>query len=78
MPVTLQKILRANLGSVESFRIYVLQLTPETVLVVYNCFLWKVVRQSHNHVTKFCIQFEKIGRGLLREAFRNEEECLVG
>ena len=43
--------------------------------VVYNCFLWKVVRQSHTDVTSFCMQFEKIGRGLLRQAFRSEGEC---
>ena len=32
-------------------------------------FLRKVFRQSHTDVTSFCMQFEKIGRWLLREAF---------
>ena len=32
-------------------------------------FLRKVVRQSHTNVTSFCMQFGKIGRGLLRKAF---------
>ena len=35
--------------------------------VVNNCFLWKVVRQNDTDVTSFCMQFEKIGRGLLQK-----------
>ena len=31
-------------------------------------FLWKVVRQNDTDVTSFCMQFEKLGPGLLREA----------
>ena len=31
------------------------------VTVVYNCFLLKVVRQSHTDVMSFCMYFEKIG-----------------
>ena len=39
--------------------------------VVQNWFfLWKVVRQNDTDVTSFCMQFEKIGRGLLREGKR--------
>ena len=41
--------------------------------VVYNCFLQKVVKQSHTDVTSFCMQFEKIGRGLLGKFL----ECFV-
>ena len=33
-------------------------------------FLQKVVRQKDTHVTSFCMHFEKVGRGLQREAFR--------
>ena len=40
-------------------------------------FLLKVVRQSHTDVMSFCMQFKKIGCGLLREAFRREGECFV-
>ena len=41
-------------------------------------FLRKVVRQSHTDMTSLPMQFEKIGRGLLREAFRGEGECVFG
>ena len=37
----------------------------------------KVVRQKHTDVTSFCMQFEKIGHGLLRKAFRREKECVL-
>ena len=40
-------------------------------------FLWNVVRQSHTDLTSFCMQFEKIGCGLLRKAFWSEGECFV-
>ena len=40
-------------------------ITTNNQQVVYNCFLWKVVRQNDTDVTSFCIQFEKLGRGLL-------------
>ena len=40
-------------------------------------FLRKVVRQSHTDVTSLCMQFEKIGSGLLREAFRGEGSVLL-
>ena len=39
--------------------------------VVYYWFLWKVVGQNSTDVTSFCtMQFEKVGRGLLQEAFQ--------
>ena len=40
-------------------------------------FLQKVVRQKDTHVTSFCMHFEKVGRGLQREAFRRQGECIV-
>ena len=46
-------------------------------VVVYNCFLRTVVRQSHANVTSFHMQFEKIGCGLLQEAFQSKMECFV-
>ena len=46
--------------------------------VVFNCFfLWKVVRQNDTNVTSFCMQFKKLGRGLLRWAFQTEGERVV-
>ena len=39
--------------------------------------LQKLDRQWHKDRTSFCMQFEKIGRGLLREAFQSEGECFV-
>ena len=46
--------------------------------LVYKCFfLRKVVRQSHTDVTSNRMQFEKIGRGLLREDLPREGECFV-
>ena len=32
-------------------------------------------QQNCTHMTSLCIQFEKLGRGLLREAFQGEREC---
>ena len=49
----------------------------KSVSSIQLVFLQKVVRQSHTNVTSFCMQFEKIGRGLLREAFQSEGEFLV-
>ena len=40
-------------------------------------FLRKVVRQKCAALTSFCMQFEKVECGLLREAFRSERECYV-
>ena len=37
----------------------------------------KVVRQHDTDVKSLCMQFEKVGRGLLREAFWREGECVV-
>ena len=37
----------------------------------------KVIRQNRTNVTSFCIQFEKVGCGLLRETFWREGECFV-
>ena len=55
-----------------------LRLTFVSGAVVYNwVFLRKVVRQSHTDVTSFCMQFEKIGRGLLWEAFQSEGDCFL-
>ena len=42
------------------------------IKVVYNCFFQKLVRQQRAHVTSFCMQLEKWGHGLLREAFHSE------
>ena len=50
---------------------------PDIVGIVYNFFLRKVVRQNENNVMSFCMQFEKVGHGLLREAFWREGECVV-
>ena len=36
----------------------------------------KPVKQRRTDVISFCMQFEKGGRGLLREAFRNEGESV--
>ena len=48
------------------------------VQVVYNCFLRKVVRHNDTDVTSFCMQLEKVRRGLLAVAFQSEGECFVG
>ena len=40
-------------------------------------FLQKLVGQQRTDVTSFCMQFEKIGRGLLRQAFQSEGEYFV-
>ena len=40
-------------------------------------FLGKVVRQSHTNMMSILMQFEKIGGGLLQEAFWSEGECVV-
>ena len=40
-------------------------------------FLRKVVKQNHTDVTLFCMKFEKIGCGLLREAFWGEGGALL-
>ena len=40
-------------------------------------FLRKVVRQNGTNVMSFGKQFEKVGPGLLREAFWREGECFV-
>ena len=48
-----------------------------TALVVYSCFLWKLVRHRHTDVTSFCMQFEKIGLGLLQEAFWSKGVCFI-
>ena len=40
-------------------------------------FLWKVVRQNNIDVTSRFMQLEKVGRGLLREAFGGEGECYL-
>ena len=45
-------------------------------LVVYSFFLRKLVRQRRTEVTSFCMQFEKIGHGLLWEAFWSEGVAL--
>ena len=45
-------------------------------LVVYS-FLRKLVRQRRTEVTSFCMQFEKIGHGLLLEAFWSEGVALI-
>ena len=46
--------------------------------VVYNCFFSrKVVRQNGIDVTSFCVEFEKVGHGLLRDDFRREGEFVV-
>ena len=37
-----------------------------------------MVRQSGTDVTSLCMQFEKIGHGLLRKLFRGEGECVFG
>ena len=48
-----------------------------TVTVVYNCFFAESRRAKMHQSDSFCVQFEKIGSGLLREAFRRERECFV-
>ena len=40
-------------------------------------FLQVIVQQKHTEVTSFCMQFEKTGCGLLREAFRGRESGLL-
>ena len=40
-------------------------------------FLQKVVRQNDTVLMSLCMQFEKLGHGLLREAFQSEGECFV-
>ena len=40
-------------------------------------FLRKVVRQSHTHVTSFCVHFKRVGCELLREAFWSEGGSLL-
>ena len=40
-------------------------------------FLRKVVKQNETEGMSFCMQLEKVRRGLLREAFQSERECLV-
>ena len=40
-------------------------------------FLRKVVRQNDTEVAKRSMQLEKLGSGLLREAYRREGECYV-
>ena len=47
------------------------------MVIQIGCFfLWKVVRQSHTDMMSFCMQFEKIGRGLLPKAFWSEGDSL--
>ena len=48
-----------------------------TNVVAYNRFLWKVLRQSNTDVKSFFMQFKKIGRGLLQEAFSELPTSLV-
>ena len=50
---------------------------PQPEVVVYNFFLRKVVMQKCTDMISYCMQFEKIGRGLLPEAFQSERECFV-
>ena len=45
--------------------------------VVYNCFFVGSRQENDTNVTSFCLQFEKIERVLLQEAFLNEEEWVV-
>ena len=40
-------------------------------------FFWKVVRQNNTDMMSHSIQLEKVGRGLLQEAYRGERECFV-
>ena len=45
--------------------------------VVYNWFFAESVRQNDTDMTSLCMQFEKEGRGLLREDFWREGKCVV-
>ena len=47
------------------------------VKVVYSCLLQKVVRQNDTVVMSRFMQLEKVGCGLLREAFWGEGECYI-
>ena len=47
------------------------------ITAVYNCFLRKVVRQNHTDVMSLPLQFDERERGLLREAFQREGECVA-
>ena len=40
-------------------------------------FLRKVIRQSHTDVMSFCMQFEKIGRGLMQEPVWSKGQCAI-
>ena len=40
-------------------------------------FLRMVMKQKCPDVMSLCMQFEKVGCGLLREAFQSERECFV-
>ena len=47
-------------------------------VVVYNWFLsGKVVRQNGIDVTSFCVEFEKVGHGLLQDDFHREGNVLL-
>ena len=49
----------------------------DSVIVVYNCFLRKVIRQNDTDATSRSTQLEKVGCGFLREAYQGEGECFV-
>ena len=56
----------------------VMQTFSPGIKEVYNwVFLRKVVRPKHADVKSLCMQFEKVGRGLLLEGFWSERECFV-
>ena len=55
--------------------LFINYVTQEQYTIV---FLRKLVKQRRTDVISFCMQFEKMGCGLLREAFRSEGECFFG
>ena len=57
--------------------IQIVEFYIKRVSSVQLCFLRKPVHQSCTDVTLFCMQFEKRGNWLLREAFRSEGESVV-
>ena len=55
--------------------LFINYVTQEQYTIV---FLRKLVKQRRTDVKSFRMQFEKMGCGLLREAFRSEGECFFG
>ena len=50
----------------------------KVLLSSIQLFFWgKVVKQNGTDMTSFCMQFEKLRSGLLREDFRRKGECVV-